>query len=432
MVLNLLNLYSLIIAQFGQISVMNDTLEKFKQNETVINNFIKNFTLRNLYVQTASPIADVTDYGSLNLTDTTAFISNITLGTISTTMPTTTSVIKETLPFIKRLLRAKIKNCRKMKIVCNKSVITSLIIMNITRNLLPEIFRELNESLVTNTTPTKVTTFTPNTFDNAFDESTSLAHDFETQNFTTESYTEDSNVTDYTKISVDFSKYSSTTSDYYEENDYNEETGELVRNKREPLEYEFEKFKTKNIESDGSIDGDKYLSQFEKYNQEMDEIIEENATDSASSTFWTTDSTTNDGSSVTTNGDNDYDTTTAGTATETDDDVNENPFYDLCYVVCTKYDEDVKDSLEDTTTLTTFTEPTARSPYTVPTVICITPTGASNGSITQNITFAGTNITYFIDEMHETRRLELTKLCWETMFGQELVKLTVFDLVNPL
>jgi len=27
-------------------------------------------------------------------------------------------------------------------------------------------------------------------------------------------------------------------------------------------------------------------------------------------------------------------------------------------------------------------------------------------------------------------RLELRKLCWETMFGQELVKLTIMDLVS--
>lgn len=29
-------------------------------------------------------------------------------------------------------------------------------------------------------------------------------------------------------------------------------------------------------------------------------------------------------------------------------------------------------------------------------------------------------------------RLELRKLCWETMFGQELVKLTIMDLVSQL
>lgn len=31
-----------------------------------------------------------------------------------------------------------------------------------------------------------------------------------------------------------------------------------------------------------------------------------------------------------------------------------------------------------------------------------------------------------------TTRLELRKLCWETMFGQELVKLTIMDLASSL
>lgn len=42
------------------------------------------------------------------------------------------------------------------------------------------------------------------------------------------------------------------------------------------------------------------------------------------------------------------------------------------------------------------------------------------------------SLTHFIGHMTQAKQLELRKLCWETMFGQELVKLTVMDLVNTL
>lgn len=41
-----------------------------------------------------------------------------------------------------------------------------------------------------------------------------------------------------------------------------------------------------------------------------------------------------------------------------------------------------------------------------------------------------TSSVFYSDNINSTTKLEIRKLCWETMFGQELVKLTVMDLVS--
>ncbi|XP_037050808.1 uncharacterized protein LOC119084830 [Bradysia coprophila] len=82
-------------------------------------------------------------------------------------------------------------------------------------------------------------------------------------------------------------------------------------------------------------------------------------------------------------------------------------------------------SITDTTSERYEQSETKKDMYE-PTVI--EPDGSSKNS-TNNSTKPKESLIKFVSRMDEAEQLPLRKLCWETMFGQELVKLTVMDLV---
>lgn len=126
------------------------------------------------------------------------------------------------------------------------------------------------------------------------------------------------------------------------------------------------------------------------------------------------------------------------TASSDDDDVLDDNAGDdskICYeIVCDPSDSTID---IDYTTInsdrTTVTDaPTM--PFTCPTLPTLPAVVAAIESSVNasKKKYIGQNLTSFINHMELSQQMNLRKLCWETMFGQELVKLTVMDLVSDI
>lgn len=425
MVLNLINLYSLIIAQFGQISPLNDTLEKMKENETVIKEFHKlhppqTLLLLNASLSTTLP-SNMSDF--FNLSDTTAVMTPTISTTLSTIQTAARKLIKENgITTMKTFL----KNCTKKIVPCNRTT-TSLFLITAAPTLLPDILQH-NTTIMPMTLNTTALSM-PSTSDFFFNETflSSTADDFEAQNFSMETDFDDWNLTDITAITklpegsttATTTNLKGTTIDDYEY-DYSEVA--VTRHKRGLFE-EISLYQGDFEAMDN--DTDSWTENSTDYSSTMSTAdFASEATDDFYSSSTPASLSTIDDTEITEDQTPDMDTTLPEPTAEPD------ICYEIeCYELPENFDSTTMSSIITESITTVQIKPTENPS------VCILNTTAGNVSLPgttkpSKLVLAKRNLTDFVNLMDESRRIELNKLCWETMFGQELVKLTVFDLVS--
>lgn len=417
MALNLLNLYSLIFALFDKIGSMNKEMETMRINTNLLDAALMSSNLPML-----SDNSTETNIPSF-LTES----SKLLMATVSNTM---SELSRETEAmwnsFVTPSSTLFPENCRRIEVSClNKTTITSMAFL--TTTVLPEIWNRFNVSptfdygsstldmenttydWLTNFSSTSNDWYSTSDYENFTDNNVSM--NFTDLNIISETTTE--------------SRTNAKDADYnYDEQyeDYSEGDGH-DRRRREVNDI-FDEIQRMAWQT-----SDEFENQTNLYHSNYTELISstissfmENLT--VSSDYWNTTYVMEMWTNY---------------VNRTEDSMWENETSDsgICYeIVC---DEQTTEyNTEDYTTFgndeksvgieTTTTQPSTAYPFTCPTIATLPPTTmVSVNDSTRK--YVGKNLTKFINHMDITQQTHLRKLCWETMFGQELVKLTVMDLV---
>lgn len=238
MLLNLLNLFSLIIALFKKIYSMNQELDKLRHCNDEKGLLALNDSttlLPNAATTIATDInllATTSIYGIVHAATSELFPNILPkLRTIATTMAMATTKLTENVENITQCVQVVV-NCSKISKSTTKSVMTSFLALNFTTTILPEIMNQLNG------TEFNSTTISPWDMDSDIFHSSQMYFDFDFDNNTeyNASTTVDANdvyptgsstTTSFSLDGIVDGNYETTTlhSDEYE---YNDDYGKFV------------------------------------------------------------------------------------------------------------------------------------------------------------------------------------------------------------
>lgn len=446
MAMNLLNLYSLIFALFDKIGIMNKQMDTMRINTFTLDAMNASHLPENVTEFSTEPTM-ITDSAKFVITTMSNAVSELGKNTQSmwdTLISSATTLIP---PHCRRIE----VNCMKSNIF-NKTSVTSWALL--TTTILPEIWLRLNNSTSLDYYSGSGWNSESTTIDEWFNISTSLPPDLDFnstvdfENFTNENLS--------TIFTTEFSdEYSHTDSTSPSKMHTSTEPSTTLKIEQELVEtaievdeeygqYEDYENELRRRKRDASNLFDQIQNYDWQFTEDLDnQTITNNNTNiteflsSTISTFMDNFTMTPDEWNATSVGE--MWTTYVSTIDEnawTDEDDTEPK---LCYeIVCdpTDISSDLTDEdystfgIDERTEITT-PQPTTPYPFTCPTMpfmptTTMAPLNVSKKKIT------GKNLTAFIYHMDSATQMNLRKLCWETMFGQELVKLTVLDLVrNP-